>query len=150
MTNSPDGLVRITAVILVDSVGRILVQLRDDAAPNWPGRWGLPGGHAEPGETDEQTAVRELLEETALRPDGVLTLFERQELPDLGLVKTYFYGTTTASQEDVVIGEGAAMIFLRANEIFDGRSYTPTTLDTLRRFMSSSAYEGMLPFTPKG
>jgi 8-oxo-dGTP pyrophosphatase MutT (NUDIX family) len=144
-----DDLVRINAVILVDRSGRILVQLRDDDAPNWPGRWGLPGGHADPGESDADAAVRELLEETALRADAGLTLFERLELPDLGIAKTYFYGTTGASQQDVVIGEGADMLFLRADEIFDGRVYTPTTLDTLRRFMSSEVYDRIMATTPR-
>jgi 8-oxo-dGTP diphosphatase len=147
-SSGPGDLVRINAVMLVDRIGRILVQLRSDDAPNWPGRWGLPGGHAEPGESDVDGAIRELLEETALRPEGELTLYERLELPDLGIAKSYFYGTTSASQHDVVIGEGAAMVFLRADEIFDGRIYTPTTLDTLRRFMSSEIYEEILAITP--
>lgn len=30
------------------------------------GHWGFPKGHAEPGETEEQTARREILEETGL------------------------------------------------------------------------------------
>jgi 8-oxo-dGTP diphosphatase len=142
--------VRIVAVMLVDRDGRILMQLRDGDAPNWPDRWGLPGGHVEAGESDGEAAVRELMEETALHADGVLTLFERQDLPEFGLVKTYLYGTTGASQDDVVLGEGAAMIFLTADEIFDGRIYTPTTVDTLRRFMSSAVYEAILTNDPNG
>ena len=40
--------------------GRILLQLRDD------GRWGLPGGLMELGESTEETARREFREETGL------------------------------------------------------------------------------------
>ena len=33
------------------------------------GHWSFPKGHVEPGETEEQTAVREVLEETGIRID---------------------------------------------------------------------------------
>lgn len=36
-----------------------------------PGRWDLPKGHAEPGESPEQTALREMAEETGLDPSDV-------------------------------------------------------------------------------
>lgn len=32
------------------------------------GAWGFPKGHTEPGETEEQTALREIREEVGLRP----------------------------------------------------------------------------------
>ncbi|WP_245895891.1 NUDIX hydrolase [Deinococcus irradiatisoli] len=44
-----------------DEHGRVLLQRRSD-----DGLWGLPGGGMEPGETFEDTARRELLEETGL------------------------------------------------------------------------------------
>jgi 8-oxo-dGTP diphosphatase len=50
--------------IITDDQGRLLLIKRghDPGA----GRWSLPGGHVEPGETDEQAVVREILEETGL------------------------------------------------------------------------------------
>lgn len=36
-----------------------------------PDRWDLPKGHADPGETPRQTAIRELCEETGLTPSQV-------------------------------------------------------------------------------
>ena len=40
----------------------------------WRGRYGIPGGHVELGETMEQALKRELLEETGLRIYGISSL----------------------------------------------------------------------------
>jgi 8-oxo-dGTP pyrophosphatase MutT (NUDIX family) len=54
-------------VILVDPQGRVLMQLRDDDPTiMFPGHWGLTGGAAHAGETPEQTARREVEEETGM------------------------------------------------------------------------------------
>jgi 8-oxo-dGTP pyrophosphatase MutT (NUDIX family) len=56
-------------VILTDPQGWILLGQRTDN-----GAWGIPGGSMEPGETLEETARREMLEETGLLA-GALRLF---------------------------------------------------------------------------
>ncbi len=48
-------------IAVTDEMGRILLQKR-----NGSGKWGLPGGLSELGESLEQTALRELREETGL------------------------------------------------------------------------------------
>jgi 8-oxo-dGTP pyrophosphatase MutT (NUDIX family) len=60
-------------IVLQDAGGRILLfraQLESRSSQHW---WELPGGGIEPGETYQQTAVRELAEETGLlvSPDQV-------------------------------------------------------------------------------
>lgn len=54
------------ALLLRD--GRVLLGLRALHKRLAPGRWDLPGGHVEPGETPEQALWRELAEETGVEP----------------------------------------------------------------------------------
>ncbi len=112
---------RIAVVMLTDDSGRLLLQLRDAQAPTAPGKWGLPGGGIEQGETPEEAAHRELLEETGLRVEGALTLrwhgmLQSGSLP--GIFNEYFVyaASTSARQEDVILGEGDAMVFTPLNE----------------------------------
>ena len=44
--------------------------------------WGFPKGHIEPGETKEETALREVLEETGLHTSDTSTVIQREEIED--------------------------------------------------------------------
>ncbi|AWB45678.1 ADP-ribose pyrophosphatase [Paenibacillus sp. CAA11] len=65
------------ACVLLCSHQRLLLQRRTDN-----GLWGLPGGSMEPGETLEEVAIRELLEETGLKAKSLelFHIFSGQEL----------------------------------------------------------------------
>jgi 8-oxo-dGTP diphosphatase len=55
-------LVLVAAVALVDADGRVLIAQRPPGKP-LAGLWEFPGGKVEPGETPEETLLRELREE---------------------------------------------------------------------------------------
>jgi 8-oxo-dGTP pyrophosphatase MutT (NUDIX family) len=124
--------VEVAVVALVDRAGRIVMQHRDRYAPVAPEKWGLPGGHLEPGESPPTTAHRELLEETGLTaqltPAGVV----EHRNDDGSMVRLHvFTGHTEATQDDVVLGEGQAMVFLTRDEIatLPTSPSTPACLD---------------------
>lgn len=111
---------RVAVVFLVDPRGRILMQHRDQHAKVSPNQWALPGGKIEDGESPEQAARREVREETGLDA-GAIEQYTVQTRPSVttadGEVEMHvFYGPTDATQADVVLGEGQAMVFLTPGE----------------------------------
>lgn len=56
--------VRTVGAVVFDANGRLLLVQR--GRPPAVGRWTVPGGHVEAGETDEAAVVREVREETGL------------------------------------------------------------------------------------
>lgn len=59
--------------------GRVLLLMRSASADSNPSTWGLPAGHVEEGESNEQAAVRESVEETGHAPSALLPLAADQQ-----------------------------------------------------------------------
>ncbi|MGW4211927.1 NUDIX hydrolase [Lentzea sp. NPDC004789] len=88
MTVSSERTIRCVGAVVHDSNGRLLLVRR--ANPPGEGRWSIPGGRVEPGETDEAAVTREVAEETGLSvtvgrlvgsverpaPNGVYSIFD--------------------------------------------------------------------------
>ncbi len=134
-------------VILVDASGRILLQERDEHAPIDPLRWGLSGGHLEPGEDPETGAYRELEEETGVRlPLGTLELFDvvRPYHPRYGSVdRVHVYAARVdLTEDDLECREGRQIVFVdpeRARHL----DLTMTGVLAVPAFLDSPAYAAL-------
>ncbi|WP_460519972.1 NUDIX domain-containing protein [Flindersiella endophytica] len=128
----------VAAVILSDANGRLLLQHRTDDAPVCPGQWCFPGGGVEPGEDPETAARRELLEETGLRIDTLLPYWSGLRPAPSGTGKQvhyyYFTATTQATQDDVVLGEGQAMVFVDPHDALR-LDLVPSAVELLPRYI---------------
>jgi 8-oxo-dGTP pyrophosphatase MutT (NUDIX family) len=97
--------VPVVRLILPDSAGRVLV-LQRAADSTDGGRWCLPGGKIDYGDSAEHAAMRELLEETALRATSLRFLFYQDSLPAapgrMHCINLYFY---CAAEGEVVLNE---------------------------------------------
>lgn len=104
------------AILLVDRAGRVLLQHRDEHAPRAPLRWGCVGGAVEAGETPEEAAYRELLEETGfdLAPGALEPWVSEAFAWSDGSTADYhlFTAATALDDDDVVLGEGLAIVFV--------------------------------------
>lgn len=65
MTAKPRRILLVAACALVDADGRVLLAQRPEGK-SLAGLWEFPGGKVEPGETPEETLIRELDEELGI------------------------------------------------------------------------------------
>ncbi len=109
---------RFASVGLVAPSGRLLMQERDDRPILDPGRWGLPGGHLDDGESFLDGAVRELAEETGVHlPPEALTLVAEARVDHTAEYGThdrmrFFVAAVDLGDADVECREGRQMVFV--------------------------------------
>lgn len=90
--------IRCIGALVRDEAGRLLL-IRRGREPG-RGHWSLPGGRVEPGETDEQAVVREVLEETGLAVTvGTHVGAVRRPAPDGGIYDIHDYACRATGGE---------------------------------------------------
>ena len=95
---------RVVAAIIVSHGGRVLLQQR--AMDPRAGFWTFPGGFLEVGETAEQGAARETLEEVGLvvTPTALVGVYSR---PQVGIVLVAYEGES--SSDAAVVGDAESL-----------------------------------------
>jgi 8-oxo-dGTP diphosphatase len=134
-------------VLLVDPRGRLLLQERDEHPAIDPEKWGLVGGHLEPGEDAETGAHRELEEETGVRLEaGRLTLWRAFEVfhEAYGTLDrmSVFFAPTTLADADIVCHEGRRIVFVEPARA-RGLDLTVAAGIVVPAFLDSEQYASM-------
>lgn len=141
---APDGRT-FANVLLVDAVGRILLQERDEHPSIDPEKWGLSGGHVEPGEDFETAAYRELEEETGVRLEpGTLELFGEFVVDHRAAHGTWdrsqvFVAATGLTDADIDCQEGRRIVFVDP-VVARGLDLTAAATDIVPAFLDSPTY----------
>ena len=136
-------------VLLVNAEGGVLLQERDEHAPIDPDRWGLVGGHLDPGEDPESGAYREVEEETGVRlPPGTLRLFETLRVfhPHYGSVDRVhvFTAYVDLTDADIDCHEGRQIVFVPPDRARD-LDLSMTGVLVVPPFLDSDVYRRMCP-----
>ena len=146
-------------VILVDALGRVLLQLRDDDPKiMFPGHWGITGGAAEAGETPEATARRELTEETGLTLGRIEPFrayyFAETATGARGSTKRaadyelyLFHARCDTSAGEMVCGEGRELRFFAPHDL-PGLDIAYNHREVLTDFFTSPMYGRYLHDAP--
>lgn len=138
---------RIAVVLLVDRRGHLLLQHRDQHAPRAADRWGLVGGHVEPGEDFDTAVHRELLEETGIATGpGDLVLWQDTEFAYSDGHRSHYRvyaGAVDLTDDDIVLGEGRAIVFVAPGDVA-ALDQAESCAHFVPRFLDSELYRRLL------
>jgi 8-oxo-dGTP diphosphatase len=104
MAGSPTRRIRCVGAVVFDGAGRLLLVRR--AREPGRGRWSIPGGRVEAGETDHRALIREVAEETGLAVEVIRLLGHvHRDAPGAAVFDIYDYycrptGGTLAAGDD--------------------------------------------------
>jgi len=106
------------AVVILNENNELLLLKRSMKSGWMPGKWGLPGGKLESGETTEDAAIRETKEETGL------TVRDLKYLPNFSTNKADLYAAGSYTGNVVIDFEHDAFKWLSRQEV-DSYDTTP-------------------------
>jgi 8-oxo-dGTP pyrophosphatase MutT (NUDIX family) len=133
-------------VILLDGEGRVLLELRNRDDTWYPNCWGITGGAAEAGESPEETARREVLEETGLSLDGGLQPFKVYDYTshDGSPRQAHLYFAEVSTSLEELTPEGQELRYFSPNELA-ALSMAFNDGDILAEFFASPEYASRWP-----
>lgn len=132
-------------VLLVDRRGWIMLQERDEHPVIDPEKWGLAGGHLDPGEDFATAAYRELAEETGVvLPAGGLAFWREFVVDHTEAYGTHdrmqvFAAATDLTDADIVCREGRQIVFVEP-AVARTLDLTHAAVDIVPAFLDSDLY----------
>lgn len=135
VTSSDVRIIRCVGAVVRDCAGRLLLVQRANEPGR--GRWSLPGGRVEPGESDPRALARELLEETGLtvHVGALVGIVERPAANGTYLIYDYacrVTGGDLRAGDDAM--DAAWVDGTEFAELEHGHALTPLLAETLRRW----------------
>lgn len=124
---------------MVNSEGKVLLQLRCKDDVPYPNYWTLPGGKVEEGESPDLAIVREVKEELGLDLHH-FKLFKTtvENTSDEVVERHIYWGSISEKAEDLILGEGVALKYFDLKEISPikvGFDLKPIIADFLKAYV---------------
>ncbi len=123
-------------IIIENSKGEILLQLRDEKVKNFPNHWVLLGGASENGESPEQTVKREIKEEIGIELDDLEHFKDFSYGP---FNQSFFYKKIDLNLSEITLMEGKEIRFCSKKDILSLK-FGFNIREVVKSFLSSSKW----------
>jgi 8-oxo-dGTP pyrophosphatase MutT (NUDIX family) len=130
----------------------LLQQRDDDHPPAGYGRWAIPGGGREDGESPRETALREFEEETGVRLQRLrhYRTVTREDNPHLFIDELdIFFADDSVPRAQIEVHEGLDFQYWAPGEV-PGLKMNPVTRELLAEFLASDKYRGTVAWRADG
>ena len=121
-------------VVIFDEDGKVLIMLRPQTVSWAPGKWALPGGHIEEGETPLEAAVREVEEESELKISNVKEFLTSDNGEVKYFVSNQYEGTVTIDREH----DDFAWVYPEEITNYDSAPLLQSIVDKAREFLNDA------------